>query len=249
MNQNKIIILFEKIYKKNRINFLDDLEKKLKNNKKTFIVTANPEAFMLAEKSEKYMEILLDKNTIIVPDGIGLVKAGRILNYDINERIPGIDIAEKLLELANEYNKSIYLFGAKQEVIDKMTSLIKNKYPKITIIGAKNGYEKDKDKVFQDIINKEADIVLVALGMPLQEELIYKNLSKFKKGIFVGIGGSFDVLSGTKKRAPELFIKLNLEWLYRIIKEPARIQRFYNNNIKFILRIFELRNEIKKDKN
>ena len=70
-----------------------------------------------------------------------------------------------------------------------------------------------------------------------QEKLIYKHLNSFKKGIFVGVGGSFDVISGTKKRAPKLFIKLNLEWLYRIVTEPKRLKRFYNNNIKFILKI------------
>ena len=71
----------------------------------------------------------------------------------------------------------------------------------------------------------------------MQEELIYKHLNKFNKGIFVGVGGSFDVISGCKKRAPKIFIKMNLEWLYRIIKEPSRFKRFYNNNIKFIFNI------------
>ena len=81
------------------------------------------------------------------------------------------------------------------------------------------------------------DIVLVALGMPIQEKLIYKHLNEFDKGIFVGVGGSFDVLSGTKKRAPEFFIQHNLEWLYRITKEPSRLKRFYNNNIKFLFNV------------
>ena len=84
------------------------------------------------------------------------------------------------------------------------------------------------------MIKKEPDIVLVALGMPLQEELIYKYFDKFKKGIFIGVGGTFDVLSGSKKRAPKILIKLNLEWFYRIIKEPKRIKKFWNNNVKFM---------------
>ena len=78
---------------------------------------------------------------------------------------------------------------------------------------------------------------MVALGIPTQEKLIYKHLADFEKGIFIGVGGSFDVLSGTKQRAPEFFIKHNLEWFYRIMKEPSRIKRFYNNNIKFILKL------------
>lgn len=243
--KHKLGLLFDKLYQDEKKEYIKILEKKLKKNEKTFIVTANPEAFNIALENEQYMDMLMDERTEIIPDGIGLVKAAKILGYDIKEKIPGIDIVENLLMFANQYKKTIYLFGAKQEVIDKMTSLIKNKYPKITIIGAKNGYEKDKDKVFQDIINKEPDIVLVALGMPLQEELIYKYLDKFKKGIFVGVGGSFDVLSGSKKRAPKIFIKLNLEWLYRIVREPKRIKRFYNNNIKFIRKIYKIRNSKK----
>ena len=81
---------------------------------------------------------------------------------------------------------------------------------------------------------------MVALGVPSQEKLIYKHLDEFKKGIFIGVGGSFDVLSGTKKRAPKLFIKTNTEWLYRIICEPKRLKRFWNNNVKFIIKVKNL---------
>ena len=89
-----------------------------------------------------------------------------------------------------------------------------------------------------EVLSKEKpDIVLVALGIPLQEKLIYKHLNKFDKGIFVGVGGSFDVISGHKKRAPKIFIKLNLEWLYRILKEPKRLKRFYDSNVKFLFKV------------
>ena len=109
--------------------------------------------------------------------------------------------------------------------------------PKLKIVGATNGYVVDKDGVFKEISKLKPDIVLVALGIPLQEKLIYKHLGKFDKGIFVGVGGSFDVISGHKKRAPKIFIKLNLEWLYRILKEPKRIKRFYDSNIKFMFKV------------
>jgi len=97
--------------------------------------------------------------------------------------------------------------------------------------------------VFEEIASLKPDVCLVALGIPVQEKLIYKHLDKFEKGIFVGVGGSFDVISGTKKRAPEFFIKCNLEWLYRIAKEPKRLKRFYNSNVKFI---FAVKKEFKK---
>lgn len=229
--------LFDKLYNKSEKSFYKILEKNLKNDKKTFIVTANPETFMMSEKDEEMRELLLDKNIILVPDGIGIVKAARMINYDVKERIAGIDIANKLLELGDKQKKTIYLFGSKQEVIDSMKEVLKKDYPNLELVGASNGYEKDKDKVFEKIANVKPDIVLVALGIPLQEKLIYKHLDKFDKGIFVGVGGSFDVISGHKKRAPKIFIKLNLEWLYRILKEPKRLKRFYDSNVKFLFKV------------
>ena len=90
------------------------------------------------------------------------------------------------------------------------------------------------------IAEKEPDISLIALGAPMQELLIRRHMASFKKGVLIGVGGSFDVLSGMKKRAPQFFVKCNLEWLYRIVTEPKRLKRFWNNNIKFL---FVLRKE------
>ena len=233
--------LFDKLYKKSAQSFYEILSDNLKNNKKTFVITANPETFMISEKNEDVRKMLLDKETVMVPDGIGVLKAGKKIGYNIEERITGIDIANELLKFGNEQKKSIYLFGSKQEVIDSMKIVIKEQYPNLKLVGTSNGYVADKDKVFDEIVKLEPDIVLVALGIPLQEMLIYKHLNRFKKGIFVGVGGSFDVMSGMKKRAPKIFIKLNLEWLYRIMKEPKRLKRFYDSNVKFLFRIKKYR--------
>lgn len=228
---------FDKLYKNSKDDFYKELESNLKSNKKEFIVTANPETFMYGEKDEVMNEMLLDDTVTVVPDGIGIVKSASIIGTKVTERIPGVDIAEKLLEYGNKYKKSIYLFGAKQDVLELFEKKLKQNYPKLNIVGLQHGYEKNRDKVFKDIISKKPDIVLVALGIPEQEKLIYKYLDKFDKGIFVGVGGSFDVLSGSKKRAPKLFIKTNTEWLYRIVKEPKRIKRFWNSNVKFLFNI------------
>ena len=229
--------LINKIYKGTNKEFLDLLDKRIDDNKKTFIITANPETLTYSESDEEINKMLNDKNNLIIPDGIAIVKAANMLGINIKERITGFDVCEHLLNYASINKKKVYLFGSKEEVIDGMQEVIKNKYNGIKLVGSENGYVEDKDKVFKEIIKLEPDIVLVALGIPAQEKLIYKHLNSFKKGIFVGVGGSFDVISGTKKRAPKLFIKLNLEWLYRIVTEPKRLKRFYNNNIKFILKI------------
>ena len=231
---------FDLLYKDSFNNFIKKIEQNLLKEKKTFIITANPETFMFSERDEELEKIILDKDVTMVADGIGLVKAAKIVNKPVKERITGIDIATELLDIANKNNLSLYLFGSAREVINSMEKVIKEKYPNIELLGTCDGYVKDKDKVFDKIVKLSPDIVMVALGIPAQEKLIYKHYNKFEKGVFIGVGGSFDVISGHKKRAPKIFIKLNLEWLYRILKEPKRIKRFYNSNVKFLVNIKKL---------
>lgn len=225
------------IYEKSEKEYFNLLKEYLENNEKKFIITANPETLTMAETDEEVSKMLLDKNNSVVPDGIAIVKACKTLDIPVTERIAGVDIAEYLLHEASQLKKKVYLFGSKQEVIDGMENVIKKKYSGIKLVGATNGYIEDKDKEFENIKKAKPDVIMVALGIPYQEKLIYKHLKDFEKGIFIGVGGSFDVLSGTKKRAPKIFIKLNLEWLYRIMCEPKRLKRFWNNNVKFILKI------------
>ena len=185
-------------------------------------------------------------DTTIVPDGIGVVKAANYIGItEINERITGVDISYKLLELANKYSKSIYLLGASKDVIELTVKNINKEYPKVNILGYSDGYVDNKDDIFKRIKNISPDIVLVVLGVPKQELLIAKHYDNFSKGIFVGVGGTFDVISGTKKRAPKIIQKLNIEWLYRIIGNKERIKRFYDSNVKFI---FKLRKLVKEEK-
>lgn len=226
----------DNIYVDNLENFNNLIYSNLKENKKTFIVTANPESYMLAGKNEKLSNILKNNEYIIVPDGIGVVKVLRKNNIEAT-KIPGVEIAENLFKIGNNLNKTIYLFGAKKEVIEKLKQVLEEKYPSLKVVGYSDGYVTNKDIVFEDILSKKPDIIMIALGIPEQEILIDKYYDKFKKGIFIGVGGSFDVLSGSKKRAPKIFQKLNIEWLYRIVKEPRRIKRFYNNNIKFVFKM------------
>lgn len=231
---------FGKLFRGTQEAFLEILKNHLISEKRMFLVTANPEIFMLGKSEPEIEKLLLDEVTTMTADGIGLVKGGKMIGVELPERIPGVEIAKELLTCGNEYSKSIFLLGAKQEVIDALCAVIDREYPNLTICGAVNGYVQDKDAVFENMKKLQPDIVLVALGMPAQEKLIYKHIGDFKKGIFVGVGGSFDVLSGMKQRAPQFFIKHNLEWLYRIVKEPSRIKRFYNGNIKFL---FAMRKE------
>lgn len=228
--------ILEKIYNEEETIFYSILEDLLTTNKKKFIITVNPEIIMKSYKNIEIKEMLLNDNNILVPDGISIIKKAKQYNINIKERITGVDISSKALEICNKNKKSIYLFGSKKEVLDKLIININQKYPNINIVGFSDGYVEDKDKVMQEIISLSPDLILIALGVPNQELLINKYIEKAKKGVFIGVGGTFDVLSGCKKRAPKLFIKLNLEWLYRIICEPTRLKRFIQNNIVFMFK-------------
>ena len=228
--------ILEKIYNEEENIFYNILEDLLTTNKKEFIITVNPEIIMKSYKNIEIKEMLLNDNNILVPDGISIIKKAKQYNINIKERITGVDISSKALEICNKNKKSIYLFGSKKEVLDKLIININQKYPNINIVGFSDGYVEDKDKVMQEIISLSPDLILIALGVPNQELLINKYIEKARKGVFIGVGGTFDVLSGCKKRAPKLFIKLNLEWMYRIICEPTRLKRFIQNNIVFMFK-------------
>lgn len=232
---------FAKIYKEGYDSFIEILERKIKKDEKAFVITANPETLMIGKENSEFDCVLKSEKTTIVPDGIGVVKAANILNYDVKERVTGVEIVQGLFRILNQEQKKLYLFGAKKEVVTQLVEKVKKDYPNIIISGYNDGYVEDKDSVFDEIANIQPDVVLVALGIPAQEMLIAKHYNRFEKGIFIGVGGSFDVLSGMKKRAPKIFIKLNLEWLYRILKEPNRFGRFYRSNVKFISEIKKMR--------
>lgn len=232
---------FDKLFQEGEEIFYAVLKECLKDEKKLFVVTANPETLMTGQGNKEFDKLLRDDATCIVPDGIGTVKAGHMLGYDIKERVTGVGICQFLLEEADRQKKSVFFLGAKEAVVSALIDKVKHRHPGVKVAGYENGYVKDKDAIFERVTALKPDIVLVALGIPQQELLIYRHLKEFDKGIFVGVGGSFDVLSGMKKRAPQIFIKLNLEWLYRIVTEPKRLGRFFKSNIRFLLQIRKIK--------
>lgn len=231
---------YDKAYKGKKKDFLNLLKERIDSGRRTFVVTANPEIFMLGRKLPEMNEALSDEETLIVPDGIGVIRGGKQLGYEFEERIPGVEICEELFAYADQKGRSLYLFGAEKSVLEDLAARVHREYPYAVLAGCTDGYVQDKEKVFREIVEMQPDIVLVALGAPKQELLIHRYYRRGEKGVFIGVGGSFDVLSGRKKRAPSFFIRHNLEWLYRIASEPKRLKRFWDSNIKFL---FELRKE------
>jgi N-acetylglucosaminyldiphosphoundecaprenol N-acetyl-beta-D-mannosaminyltransferase len=205
-------------------NFMKKLESLLQEERKAFIATVNAKHIVEMEKSHDFERALHDA-TYIVPDGVGIIKASHYYDTPLAEKIPGIELMEKLLRLANIYKKKIYLLGATEEVLEALVRRIHIAYPNITICGAKDGFDYVEDEIVEEIHVLEPDIVFVALGVPMQELFIAKHFPDVEKGIWMGVGGSFDVLSGEVRRAPVLWRNLHLEWLYRMAAQPKRFKQ------------------------
>ncbi|MGB4588326.1 MAG: WecB/TagA/CpsF family glycosyltransferase [Clostridiaceae bacterium] len=232
---------FAKIYKNGFNDFFKVVNDQIKHQKKMFIVTANPEIYSWGNRDSEYRDILLASDTTIVADGIGIVKGASFIGVEIAERIPGVDLIEALFGEINSMKGRLCLLGAKQEVLDDLLKVISVRYPSIDVVYARNGYAFSKEEFNSAVLEHKPDLVLVALGAPKQEKLIKQIYDRCQKGVFIGVGGSFDVLSGHKARAPKIMVKMHLEWMYRLMKEPNRIKKFVNNNALYFKKLSKIK--------
>lgn len=200
-----------------------------------YIFTPNSEIVQACIDSPDLYDAV-NSASLIIPDGIGVVYASKILRRPLKEKVAGFDLSKRVLKYAAENGKKVFFFGsspAKDDVpavCDIAAEKIKDLYPGIDICGTRHGYfsPEDTDGIIGEINSSGADILFVCLGAPKQEKWIYENRDKLKVSLAMGLGGSLDVYAGTVKRAPDIFIKLNLEWFYRLIKQPSRIGRMMN---------------------
>ena len=189
-----------------------------------YVVTPNPEIVMLAKENPALKEALAGAD-IVLPDGAGIVKGAAILGRPMKEKVPGIDFACGVMARLAERGGSVYLFGAKPGVAEAAAETLRTKFPGLVISGTSDGYFSDDGPIIEKISAAAPDMLLVCLGSPKQELWMAKMSGKLPVGLMVGLGGSLDVFAGTVKRAPEAWQKLDLEWLYRLLKEPRRIGR------------------------
>lgn len=202
-----------------------------------YVFTPNSEMVMAAV-NDKEFENVLNSADLLTADGIGIIYASKILGNPIAERASGYDISLKLIEKAALTGKTLYLFGAAPSVADKAKEALEAKFSGIKIVGTHDGYfdEAEEKRIILDINTKKPDFLFVCLGCPKQENWIFKNKDKLDVKVAMGLGGCLDVYAGNVKRAPEIFIKLGLEWFYRLMKEPKRFFRMLALP-KFMLRV------------
>ncbi len=203
------------------------------------IVTINPEMIECADKDNNFRTII-NNAEMVVPDGIGIQLGLKILGKNV-KRIPGIDLGKALLIRANNLNKSVAFVGAKPKVIENAVINIKSELPNLNIVYQHDGYFSDANVIINELQEKQPDFVLVALGSPKQEFFISELKGLLPNAVMIGLGGSFDVWAGMVNRAPKIYQKLGLEWLYRTISEPRRIKRIFPSLPFFVLKVVKER--------
>ncbi len=204
---------------------IEDLGNRIEGGKQSTIIAVNPEKVMAAQRDPQVKQ-LINASTYQIADGVGILLAAKLKGGQITSRVTGVDMMSALLRFASEDGLPVYFFGAKEEVVAKAIANIQETFPAIKVAGYTNGYDKDEEALVQRIQQSGAKMIFVALGSPKQELWIQRNMPKLSNvQVFQGVGGSFDVFSGTVKRAPVAFRKLGLEWLYRLIASPSRIKR------------------------
>jgi N-acetylglucosaminyldiphosphoundecaprenol N-acetyl-beta-D-mannosaminyltransferase len=189
------------------------------------VFTPNPEIIMEAQDNKELMKAL-NNASLVVPDGIGVVLASRILKGpSLPERVAGYDLVQNLFKSAAKTDYTFYFLGGEVGIADKAAKKMEEKYKGLKIVGRQHGYFKDEKEIIKKIQAVKPDVLLVGLGAPKQEILIDKYKDILPAKLCIGVGGSFDVMAGKVKRAPVIFQKLALEWFYRLISQPTRIKR------------------------
>lgn len=190
------------------------------------ILAVNPEKVIKAQSDATVMRLLSNAG-LLIPDGIGVVLAARLFGLGKMQRVPGSELMPKLCELAALRGYKVFLFGASPEVNDAAALRLRESYPGLNVAGRQHGYIKDEEMsaLVERINASGAQIVFVALGSPRQELWIEKYAPQLDAKVFQGVGGTFDVIAGSVKRAPWLFRKMHLEWFYRLVSQPKRVLR------------------------
>lgn len=199
------------------------------------VITINPEMIENASQNPDFAEII-NSAELVIPDGIGVEIGLKILGYNVR-RIAGIEFSHRMIEECAKNSQSVALVGAKPQIVEKAKENLEKEISGLYITYAHDGYFSNDEEIINELKIRQPRLVLCALGSPKQEEFIIKAKQVLPNALFVGVGGSFDVWSGVVERAPEIYQKLGLEWLYRTGKEPKRFKRIFPTLPLFVLKV------------
>lgn len=212
------------------------VEEYIKTKTPLHLMGVNADKINEVNQNER-MKQIVNSCGIINADGASVIMASKYLKKPLPERVAGVDLMQSLVALSEKKGYSVYLLGAKQAVVEKTAEVLKNKHPKLNLVGIHNGYFKEPEwpTISEELKSLKPDFVFVGITSPMKEYLIEFLQEDGNDSVFMGVGGSFDVISGNIPRAPMWMQKANLEWLFRVIQEPRRLfKRYFVGNLTFI---------------
>ena len=189
-----------------------------------YVVTPNPEIVEACRADAEAMAAVNGAD-LVLPDGVGVIYGAKMLKTPLRERVPGIEFGTAMIESCAKSGKSVYLLGAKPGVAEQAAENLKERFAGLTVAGTADGYFKDDAKAAEAIRASGADMALICLGAPKQEKFMSTYGADTGAKLMLGLGGSLDVFAGVAQRAPEFYVNHNLEWFYRLMKNPSRIGR------------------------
>ena len=204
--------------------FTAKAEDMLQKGERGYVVTPNAEIVYESIHDDGFRRLLNDAS-MVLPDGAGVVLGAKILGTPIKEKVAGIEFGEEVCKLLAKNGGRLYLLGGKPGIARAAGEKLMEKYPGLQICGSADGYFTDEQAVVVKINEAKPDVLFVCLGAPKQEKFMVAHQQELQVKLMAGLGGSLDSFAGTVKRAPKWMIKLSLEWLYRLIKEPKRFKR------------------------
>jgi len=202
---------------------MSQIERFIRSQKPHQVITLNPEFVITAQKDKEFKEII-NKGDLVVPDGIGIVWASRLMGSPLKERVTGVELVWSLSKLASHKGYSIFFLGGREGVAKQTAFNLKKHYPKLKVAGTESGSPYDPTLI-PKISSKKPTILFVAFGHPKQEKWIFKYKNRLGIPVMIGVGGAFDFISQRVKRAPVWIQKIGLEWFYRLLKQPSRWKR------------------------
>ena len=204
-----------------------------------YCVTPNAEIVYEAMHDASFAQLVNDA-ALVLPDGAGVVLGAKILKTPLKQKVAGIDFAAALMDVLVRQGKRLYLLGSKPGVAEQAAENLRKKHPGLQICGTADGYFKDEGPVVEKINASGADVLFVCLGAPKQELFMQRHQQQLQVSFMIGLGGSLDGFAGNVRRAPDWMIRLQLEWLYRLIKEPRRLGRMMRLP-KFLMAVYARR--------
>lgn len=221
----KIKILGIDIFNVTRIEALEYVSDRIRKGERTKVYTPNSEMLVEGIRDRGFEEILV-QGDLLLPDGVGLIKVAPFYKKRFKEKVAGVDFTQDLIERGASEGWKIFIFGGTKDSVESAFLNLERKYPGL-VVGHRDGYfsEEEEPNLVREIKDSGATILIVGLGMKKQERFIHERMEETGALAALGVGGTIDIIAGTVNRAPDLFIKLGLEWMYRLLKQPKRFIR------------------------